>query len=69
MLKRLCTQRPREWDRFITPLLFVYGETPHSNCYLVELFKGLYVNIKGTTDREIWEHRNQYQHVLDFRKC
>ena len=28
MLKRLCAEKPRDWDRYISPLLFAYCETP-----------------------------------------
>ena len=30
MLKRLCAEKPRDWDRYIGPLLFAYRETPAS---------------------------------------
>ena len=26
MLKRLCSEQPRQWHRYINPLLFAYGE-------------------------------------------
>ena len=28
MLRRLCSEQPRQWHRFINPLLFAYREAP-----------------------------------------
>ena len=28
MLRRLCSDQPRQWHRFINPLLFMYREAP-----------------------------------------
>ena len=28
MLRRLCTEQPREWNKLIDPLLFAYREVP-----------------------------------------
>ena len=28
MLRRLCSEQPRQWHRFINPLLFAYTEAP-----------------------------------------
>ena len=30
MLKRLCSEQPRQWHRFTNPLLFAYREVPRS---------------------------------------
>ena len=29
MLQRLCSEQPKQWHRFINPLLFAYREAPH----------------------------------------
>ena len=31
MLKRMCSERPKDWDRYINALLFAYRETPHES--------------------------------------
>ena len=31
MLKRLCAQQPKQWHRFIDPLLFAYREVPQQS--------------------------------------
>ena len=28
MLKRMCSERPRDWDRYVAPLLIAYREAP-----------------------------------------
>ena len=31
MLKRMCEERPKDWDRYIPPLLFAYREVPQAS--------------------------------------
>ena len=31
MLKRVCADRPRDWDRYINPVLFAYREVPQES--------------------------------------
>ena len=31
MLKRLCAERPRDWDRYLGPALFAYREVPQES--------------------------------------
>ena len=31
MLKRVCADRPRDWDRYINPVLFAYIEVPQES--------------------------------------
>lgn len=31
MLMRMCAKRPKDWDKFIDPLLFVYREAPQKS--------------------------------------
>jgi len=31
MLKRMCSERPRDWDRYINALLFAYREAPQES--------------------------------------
>ncbi|XP_077511598.1 uncharacterized protein LOC144121988 [Amblyomma americanum] len=39
MLRRMCTEQPKEWDRFIEPLLFAYREVPQEYDFGVESIK------------------------------
>ena len=45
MLKKLCSEQPKQWHRYINALLFAYREvpqdppgSPRSSCYLVVPF-------------------------------
>ena len=31
MLKKLCVEKPKQWDRYIDPLLFAYLEAPQDS--------------------------------------
>ena len=31
MLKRMCAERPKDWDRYLSALLFCYREAPPMN--------------------------------------
>lgn len=31
ILKKLCAEKPKQWDRYIDPLLFAYREAPQDN--------------------------------------
>lgn len=31
MLKKLCAEKPKQWDRYIDPLLFAYREVPQDS--------------------------------------
>ena len=56
MLKRLCSEQPRQWHRYINPLLFAIVKFPksplvfhHLSCYMEELLEDqcLYSNSCG----------------------
>ena len=47
MIKRLSAERPRDWDRYLAPALFVYREVPQEilgsrrlNCYTAGPYVG-----------------------------
>ena len=77
MLKRLCSEQPRKWHRFINQLLFVYREVPQESTGLSP-FELLY----GRTDRgpmfilkELWteeleepEVKNSYEYVFELHE-
>jgi hypothetical protein len=42
MLKRMCAEKPNDWDRYIAPLLFAYREAPHDSLGGFSPFELLY---------------------------
>ena len=76
MLKRMCSEKPRDWDRFIGPLLFAYREVPQASLGFspFEMLYGRAVRGPMTILRELWsgevdtpEVRSTYQYILDLR--
>ena len=53
MLRRMCNERPRDWDRFMPALLFAYRETPQESLGYspVQL---IYVRGPLTILKELW---------------
>ena len=76
MLKRMCAERPQDWDRYINPLLFAYRETPQASLGFspFELLYGRSVRGPMSILKELWsgdvdvpEVRSTYQFVIDLR--
>ena len=76
MLLRMCNEQPREWDRYIEPLLFAYREVPQESTGLspFELLYGRAIRGPMTILRELWTKENAneevtmtYQYVFDLR--
>ena len=76
MLKRMTEERPKDWDRYLGPLLFAYRETPQESTGFApfELLFGRTVRGPMTILKELWtnettqsETKNTYQYVLDLR--
>ena len=77
MLRRLCHEQPRRWQRFINPLLFVYREarqevtgfSPFELLYErtvrgpVQILKKLW-----SKEEEVPEVTTSYQYVLELRE-
>ncbi|XP_071842666.1 uncharacterized protein [Apostichopus japonicus] len=77
MLKRMCEERPSDWDRYIGPLLFAYREAPQASTGFApfELLYGRTVRGPMAILKEMWtsevdnpETRSTYQYVLDLRE-
>ena len=75
MLKRMCSERPRDWDRYVSPLLFAYREAPQESLGFspFELLYGRSVRGPMTILRELWtneqpnnEIKTTYQYVIDL---
>ena len=76
MLKKMCAEQPKEWDRFLAPLLFAYREAPQESLGFspFELLYGRTVRGPMSILRELWTNEIQdedvkttYQHVIDLR--
>src|SRR5260221_2854740 len=77
MLKRLCSERVKDWDRYTNACLFANRETHHSSAGFspFELVQGRTVRGPMSILRELWtkesvdpEIKTTYQYVLDLRE-
>lgn len=77
MLKRMCAEKPRDWDRYIGPLLFAYREVKQESMGYspFELLYGREVRGPMSILRELWtqeqpdeEVRSTYQYVVDLKE-
>ena len=77
MLKKLCKEQPRQWNRFINALLFAYREVPQESTGFspFELLYGR--TVRGpmhilkqlwTNETETTEVKNSYQYVFELRE-
>ena len=76
MLKRMCAEKPRDWDRYVAPLLFAYREVPQESLAFspFELLYGRTVRGPMQVLKELWskeipseETKTTYQYVLDLK--
>ena len=76
MLRRLCVERPKDWDRYIEAVLFAYREVPQDSLGFspFELLYGRAVRGPMSILRELWtketpdcEVKTTYQYVVDLR--
>ena len=76
MLKRLCAEQPRQWNRFIDALLFAYREVPQESTGFspFELLYGRTVRGPMHLLRDLWtssvtdpDVKSSYEYVLDLR--
>ena len=76
MLKRMCAERPKDWDRYLSALLFCYREAPHESIGFspFEILYGRLVRGPMAVLRELWtkeevspEVKSTYQYVLDLK--
>ncbi|XP_064469791.1 uncharacterized protein LOC135384523 [Ornithodoros turicata] len=76
MLKRMCQEKPKEWDRYLAPLLFAYREVPQASLGFspFELLYGRHVRGPLSVLRELWTNsdiendvKTTYQYVFELR--
>ena len=77
MLKRLCSEQPRQWHRYINPLLFAYREVPQESTGFspFELLYGRAVRGPMTILKQLWtkeveecEVKNSYPYVFELQE-
>ena len=77
MLKRLCSEQPRQWHRYINPLLFAYREVPQESTGFSPfyLLYGRAVRGPMTILKQLWtkeveecEVKNSYQYVFELQE-
>ena len=76
MLKRMCAERPSDWDRYVEPLLFAIRESPQESLGFspFELLYGRKVRGPMSILKELWtgnvdvaETKTTYEYILDLR--
>ncbi|KAJ8035594.1 hypothetical protein HOLleu_19322 [Holothuria leucospilota] len=77
MLRKMCEERPKDWDRYIEPLLFAYRETPQGSTKFspFELLFGRAVRGPMQILQELWtgkvnetETQHTYQYVISLKE-
>ena len=77
MLRKMCSERPRDWDKYLNPLLFAIREVPQESLRFApfELLYGRSVRGPMNILRELWtgeekddEVKSTYQYVVDLRE-
>ena len=77
MLKKLCSEQPKQWPRYINALLFAYREVPQGSTGYspFELLYGRTVRGPMMILKQLWTHevedpevKTSYEYVLDLRE-
>ena len=77
ILKRMCAEKPNQWDRYLPAVLFALREIPNSSLGFspFELLYGRQVRGPMSIMRELWtnqhiepEVKDEYQYVVDLRE-
>ncbi|XP_013382645.1 uncharacterized protein LOC106153310 [Lingula anatina] len=75
MIKKMCQERPKDWDRYLPAVLFAYREVPQASLGFspFELLYGRTVRGPMEILKELWtesttpEVQNTYQYIIDLR--
>ena len=75
MLKKMCQEKPKDWDRYLSAVLFAYREVPQASTGFApfELLYGRTVRGPMQVLKELWTEKetpevsNTYQYVLELR--
>ena len=77
MLKRMCAERPKDWDRYVDALLFAYRELPQESLQFspFELLYGHSVRGPMVILKQLWteeeknpEVKTTYEYVINLRQ-
>ncbi|KAL3875347.1 hypothetical protein ACJMK2_033305 [Sinanodonta woodiana] len=77
MLRRMCAEKPQDWDRYLNAILFAYREVPHESLVFspFELLYGRTIRGHMRILRELLsgdvadgEVKTTYQYVVDLRE-
>lgn len=77
MLKKMCSERPRDWDKYLNALLFAYREVTQESLGFspFELLYGRTVRGPMMILRELWtkdvsdpDIKTTYQYVIDLKE-
>ena len=77
MLSRMSAEKPKDWDRYISPLLFAYREVPQASLGFspFEMLYGRTVRGPLSILKDLWtgeknseEEMTTYQHVFQLRE-
>jgi hypothetical protein len=78
MLKRMCSERPKDWDKYLPAILFAYREVPQESLgfspFELLVVYGRTVRRPMAILKELWtneikdqEIKSTYQYVFDLR--
>ncbi|GFO18188.1 gypsy retrotransposon integrase-like protein 1 [Plakobranchus ocellatus] len=76
-LRRLCSEQPRQWYRYINPLLFAYREVPQESTHFAPFELVYWRTVRGPMHilRELWtkeieepDMKSTYEYVLNLRE-
>ena len=77
ILKRMCAEQPRQWDRYLPALMFAIRETPNSSLGFspFELLYGRHVRGPMRIIREMWTNqepdegaKDEYQYITELKE-
>uniref|UniRef100_A0A131XKF8 RNA-directed DNA polymerase n=1 Tax=Hyalomma excavatum TaxID=257692 RepID=A0A131XKF8_9ACAR len=76
MIRRMCQESPKNWDRYLAPLLFAYREVPQSSLGFspFDLLYGRYIRGPMSILKELWtqkgldvQTKTVYGYVVELR--
>ena len=77
LLKKVTAERPKDWHRYLTPLMFAVRDTPQDSTGFTpfELLYGRSVRTPMTMLKELWsgevddpESKTSFEYVVDLRQ-
>ncbi|XP_076058196.1 uncharacterized protein LOC143035258 [Oratosquilla oratoria] len=68
-LRKMCTEKPRDWHRYLVPTLFALREIPsdRTGFSAFELLYGRTVRGPLSVLRDLWEDRSTFSYVIELQ--